>query len=193
MIPNIYTVNKKGKRTQDVFSYEFENNRKINLIDEITSQVSTEIISQLEYLDSICKKNIYLYINCPGGNVPDGLAIIDAIERCQSNVITVCTGIAASMAAVIFSFGTKRYITPYAELMIHQPLGSIAGQAADVELMARHINSKKELLNTLLAEKTGQSIETIYRDTDRDFYLDAEAAIEYGLADAVLTSNLLLT
>lgn len=188
MIPNITHTDKQGVRTSDLFSAIFENERKIYLDTEINAAAASQIIAQLEYLDKQSASDIWLYINSPGGSVSAGLAIVDAMRRCRSDIATVCTGVAASMASVISSCGTKgkRYITPFAEIMIHQPLGGISGQASDIERAAVHITNTKSVLMKLLSETTGQTMEQVTADCDRDSYMNAEAAIRYGIADKVL-------
>lgn len=188
MIPNITYIDKQGVRASDLFSTVFENERKIYLDTEINAATASQIIAQLEYLDKQSTADIWLYINSPGGSVSAGLAIVDAMNRCKSDIATVCTGVAASMASVISSCGTKgkRYITPYAEIMIHQPLGGISGQASDIERAATHITNTKAVLMKLLSETTGQTTEKVTADCDRDSYMNAEEAIGYGIADKIL-------
>lgn len=190
MIPIIMSANKYGKNTGDIFSADFSENRRIWLDSEIDRKFSTEIILQIEYLSAQSKEPIVMYINSPGGEVFAGLAIYDAMNRCGCDVITVATGLAASMAAFLFSSGRVRYITPMAEVMIHQPLGGTAGQASDIDLAARRIMKMKRKLNVILAENTGKSLKTITKDTDRDYSMDAEEAVKYGIADYILTENL---
>jgi ATP-dependent Clp protease protease subunit len=151
-----------------------------------------ETVAQLEYLDALNDDDIYLYINSPGGSVSAGLAIVDTMNRCKSDIVTISTGIAASMGAFIASCGTrgKRYVTPYAEMMIHQPLGGASGQASDIEVAAAHIVQTKRRLNEILAANTGKSIDVIAVDTDRDFYMSAAEAVEYGLVDSLLEEDL---
>ncbi len=187
-IPSITTVSKTGVTEQNLLNHAFNHNRSIFLNEAVTESSALALIVQLDYLDSHGKGDITLYINSPGGSVSDGFAIIDAMNRCQSDIRTVATGLAASMAAVILSCGTrgKRLITPYAEVMIHQPLGGIQGQASDIELESRHIVKTKQKLCQLLAENTGKSAEAILSDSDRNYFLDAAAAVEYGLVDGIL-------
>ncbi len=187
MIPNIISVDKQGVRSNDLFSAAFEEERKIYLDTEINAQTASAIIAQLEYLNKKSNDDIWLYINSPGGSVSAGLAIVDAMNRCKCDISTVCTGCAASMASIISACGTKgkRYITPYAEIMIHQPLGGISGQASDIERAANHISSTKLLLMKILSDMTGQSQEKITADCDRDSYMNAEEAVSYGIADKI--------
>ena len=190
MMPVIITCDRQGRSSTDLLSHDFFENRRIHLTGEIDGEKADEIIAQLEYLGRKGREDITLVINSPGGEVTSGLAIYDAMKRCGCDVATVCTGLAASMAAFLFSSGTKgkRKITPMAEVMIHQPLGGVKGQATDIARAAEHIGLVKERLNAILAANTGQPTEVIVRDTDRDTYLDALQAVEYGIADSVLTS-----
>ena len=188
MIPSVISVSKSGKEGLDLLSYEFIQNRTVYLFTDVTDEVAVEIISQLSYLDSIGNEDIKLFINSPGGSVSAGFAIVDAINRCKCDVSTVCTGMAASMGAFVLSCGTKtkRFATPLSEIMIHQPLGGAQGQASDIQLAAEHITKVKNKLHGILAENTGQSIETISRDCDRDYWMEAEEALKYGLVDKIL-------
>lgn len=188
MIPTIVKISKSGKEACDLISNDFIEKRRIWLIGEINDNSAVEIITQLDYLDRSGTGDITLYINSPGGSVSAGLAIVDAMRRCRNDVSTVCTGMAASMGAFILSCGTrgKRCATPLSEVMIHQPLGGVQGQASDIQLAAEHISRIKASLNRILAENTGRSVEDIARDTDRDTYLSAEQAKDYGLVDIIL-------
>lgn len=187
-MPIVTEVTKNGKREQDLFSWEFEQMRKIRLTGQVTDTVAEEIRAKLEYLDEKGHEDIILYINSPGGSVTAGFSIMDAMNNCKSDVRTVCTGIAASMGAFLVSCGAKgkRSIEKSAEMMIHQPLGGAYGQAADVELAAAHIVRVKKRLNSILAHNTGKSLKQVVADTDRDYYLSAEEAVEYGLVDEIL-------
>lgn len=189
MIPSVISVSKSGKEGLDLLSYEFIKNRTIYLFSEVTDEVAVEIISQLEYLDNTGGEEIKLLINSPGGSVSAGFAIVDAIHRCKCDVSTICTGMAASMGAFILSCGAKgkRFATPLSEIMIHQPLGGAQGQASDIQLAADHITKVKNKLHGILAKNTGQSIETISKDCDRDYWMEAEEALKYGLVDGILT------
>jgi len=188
MMPVVITCDKQGKNAVDLHSYEFFELRRIHLTGEVNDTSADEIIAQIEYLARKSSDDITLIINSPGGAVSAGLAIYDAIRRCGCDVSTVCTGIAASMGAFLLSSGTrgKRCITPMAEVMIHQPLGGVQGQASDIARAAAHINVVKERLNDILAENTGKPVEVIARDTDRDTYLSAAEAVEYGLVDSII-------
>jgi ATP-dependent Clp protease protease subunit len=193
MIPTITTIDKQGRNMCDLLSIEFLDSRKITISGEITNQNSMDIIAQIEYLSRKSSKDLILYINSPGGSVSAGLAIMDAMNRSQCHIVTVCTGMAASMGAFLVACGTKgkRYITPYAEMMIHQPLGGALGQASDIERSAAHILKVKQTLNQLMAEMTGNDIDLIVADTDRDYYLNAEEAIKYGLVDKIYEANMI--
>lgn len=181
--PAIY---EKNGRVKDIFSDNLQK-RIIHFTGEVTDDLATSIISQLLYLDAENHEDIYLYINSPGGSVSAGMAIYDTMNYIQSDVVTVCVGCAASMGAVILSGGTKgkRMILPHAEVMIHQPLGGASGQATDVIIAAEHIKKAKKMINEILAENTGKDIETIQVDTDRDCFMDAQEAVEYGLVDVI--------
>lgn len=188
MIPSVISVSKTGKEGLDLLSYDFTKNRKIYLFSEITNETAMEIIAQLEYLDSNGTEGIKIYINSPGGSVSAGFAIVDAIKRCRCDVSTICTGMAVSMGAFILSCGTKgkRFATPLSEVMIHQPLGGAQGQASDIQLAAEHITKVKNRLHRILSENTGQNIKTISQDCDRDFWMDSDDALKYGLIDGIL-------
>lgn len=187
MIPSVISVSRSGKEGLDLLSYDFTKNRKIYLFSEINDTVAMETISQLEYLDNNGKDDIKIYINSPGGSVSAGFAIVDAINRCECAVSTICTGMAASMGAFILSCGTKgsRFATPLSEIMIHQPLGGVQGQASDIRLAAEHITKVKNKLHMILSENTGQNIQTISRDCDRDFWMDTDEALKYGIIDGI--------
>lgn len=185
---NILKNDKLGRVTTDLLSDDFTSNRRIWITGTIDSETAKNTIIELEYLDSISHDDITVYINSPGGVVSDGLAILDAMKRCRSEIVTVATGMAASMGAFLFSCGGtkgKRYITANTELMIHQPLGGIQGQATEIELAARHILRIKQKLNTLVAEASGRSTDEIAYATERDNYMTAEEAIRFGLADKI--------
>ena len=186
-----YTVtktDKQGKTAVDLFSEDFSENRRIWITGQIDSETARETIVALEYLDRAGSREITVMINSPGGSVSDGMAILDAMRRCRCDIVTVATGMAASMGAFLAACGGtpgKRFVTPHCEVMIHQPLGGIQGQATEIELAAQHILKIKRTLNTELARATGKSVEEIARDTDRDNFMDADEAVVYGLADGV--------
>lgn len=187
MMPIITIADKQGRSSTDLLSHEFFEHRRIHLTGEVNDKSAEEVIAQIDYLAAKSGDDITLVINSPGGAVSAGLAIYDAIKRCGCDVSTVCTGMAASMGAFLLSSGTKgkRYITPMAEVMIHQPLGGVQGQASDIARAAAHITVVKERLNRILSENTGKPMDDIARDTDRDTYLSAEEAVEYGLVDGM--------
>ena len=188
MIPTVTKVSKAGREAMDIFSLNFTENRSIFLFSEITLATALETIVQLRYLDSMGDGDIRLFINSPGGSVSDGFAIVDAIRGCKADVSTICTGTAASMAAFILACGTKgkRFATPLSEVMLHQPLGGIQGQASDIELHAKHIARVKDKLYGMLSEATEQPLETIARDCDRDYFMSADEAVKYGVVDGLL-------
>lgn len=186
---NIIKNDKLGRINTDLVSDDFSSNRRIWIIGEINTALARETIIALEYLDSVSHDDITVYINSPGGVVTDGLAILDAMKRCKSDIVTVATGLAASMGAFIAACGGtpgKRYVTPNTEIMIHQPLGGIQGQATEIELAAQHILRVKQKLNALIATASGRSIDEIMHATDRDNYMNADEAIQFGLADKIL-------
>lgn len=191
-IPTVKTVSKTGVESMDLMTNNFLKDRDIYLFEPITDELSCVVIAQLKYLDKNGDGDIRLWINSPGGSVTAGMAIYDAMIRCKKDVVTICTGMAASMGAFLLAAGTKgkRMVTPEAEIMIHQPLGGAQGQASDIELVAQHIGLTKKRLNSILADRTGQSIEKIGHDCDRDYYLLAEEAIEYGIVDEIMRENI---
>lgn len=190
IIPNIIEKKHNSERVYDLYSRLLQD-RIIILGDEITDATSNIIISELLYLDSLNHNDISIYINSPGGSVSAGMAIYDTINFIQSDVSTICIGLAASMSAFLLSSGTKgkRYALPNSEIMIHQPLGGVQGQATDIKIAAEHILNLKEKLNTLLAINTGNDISIIEKDTDRDNFMTVSQALEYGLIDKILTKK----
>ncbi len=185
MLPTIINNTKDGRTQTDIYSKRFYINREIWINDEINDALAAEIVMQITELDET-SGDITLFINSPGGSVTAGMAIADAMNACENDVSTVCTGMAASMGAFLLSQGTKgkRYITPLAEVMIHQPLlGGARGQASDIEVTANHLLKTKRKLNRLLAQSTGKPEEEVARDCERDYYMDAEEAISYGIVD----------
>lgn len=176
-----------GERSYDIYSRLLED-RIIFLTGEINDAVANMIVAQLIYLEGKNPdKDIFLYINSPGGSVSAGLAIFDTINFIKCDVSTCCIGLAASMGAFLLASGTKgkRFALPNSEIMIHQPLGGAQGQASDIEIQAKHIQKIKEKINRILSERTGQPLEKVEKDTDRDFYMSAEQALEYGLIDKI--------
>ena len=191
LIPTIIEKNKNTERVYDIYSRLLKD-RIIFLSGEITDEVSNNIISQLLYLDSISKEDINIYINSPGGSITAGMAIYDTINFIKSDVSTICIGIAASMASIILASGTKgkRYILPNSEVMIHQPLGGVQGQATEIKIVADRILCLKEKLNKILADKTNKDLKKIEIDTERDYYLSSKESLEYGIVDKILEKDL---
>lgn len=187
LVPMIVDKELDGERSYDIFSRLLKN-RIILLSGEINDACSSSIIAQLLYLDSISNEDISLYINSPGGSVSAGMAIYDTMNFVKSDVATICVGMAASMGAFLLSSGQKgkRSALPSSEIMIHQPLGGAEGQATEIKIVAEHITKLKKKLNTILAKNTKKSLKTIENDTERDHYLDAEEALEYGLIDKII-------
>ena len=187
LIPIIVDKEQNGERSYDIYSRLLKE-RIIFLSGEITDDVANIIVSELLYLDSINHNDISLYINSPGGSITSGMAIMDTMNYIKSDVSTICIGMAASMAAFLLSCGTKgkRYILPNAEVMIHQPLGGVSGQATEIKIAAERILKLKNKLNKLLSENTNQKLEKIEIDTDRDYFMNANEAKEYGIIDKIL-------
>lgn len=187
-IPTIKRVTKMGAETVDLLTYSFLEYRDIRISEPVTDEVAASVTAQLKYLDK-SEGDIHLYINSPGGSVTAGMAIYDAMQCCRNDVVTICTGMAASMGAFLLAAGSrgKRMAAPQAEILLHQPLGGAQGQASDIELAARHIVRTRQKLNTILAERTGKTVEKIRKDCERDYYLTAEEAKAYGLIDSILT------
>lgn len=191
VIPYVVENTAKGERSYDIYSRLLED-RIIFLTGEINDQVADAIVAQLIYLEGKDPdKDISLYINSPGGSVSAGLAIYDTMNYIRSDVSTICIGLAASMAAFLLSSGAKgkRYALANSEVMIHQPLGGAQGQASDIKIMADHILKTKRKLNEILAKNSGKPYEIVERDTDRDNYLSAEEAKEYGLVDQIFVKR----
>lgn len=191
VIPTIIEKTSLGERHYDVFS-RLLNERIILLNGEIDDQKASLIVAQLLYLDSKdSKKDISLYINSPGGSITAGMAIYDTMNLVSSDVSTICVGICASMGAFLLAGGKKgkRYSLPNGEVMIHQPLGGGQGQASDISIMAKRLLRIKQKINQILSEKTGQPIEIIERDCERDYFMDADEALAYGLIDKVISDQ----
>jgi len=188
LVPMVIEKTSMGERAYDIYSRLLKE-RIIFLGGPIDSDVANLVVAQLLFLASEDpKKDISFYINSPGGHVSAGLAILDTMNHIQPNVSTVCVGLAASMAAVLLSAGQKgkRFVLPNAEVMIHQPSGGAEGMAADIEITAKQILKLRERLNKILAKNTGQKVEKIATDVDRDFFMTAEEAVKYGIVDKVL-------
>lgn len=186
-IPTIQESTTNGDKVFDIYSKLLEQ-RIIFINGEINDTMSNLVISELLYLDSLNNNTIDIYINSPGGSVTSGLAIIDTMNFIKSDIRTTVTGIAASMASIILASGTKgmRYSLKNSEVMIHQPLGNVGGQATDIEIQAKRIIDKKKMLNKMLANLTNQPLKKIERDTERDKYLSSKEALEYGLIDVII-------
>ncbi|EOT47211.1 MULTISPECIES: ATP-dependent Clp endopeptidase proteolytic subunit ClpP [Enterococcus] len=191
LIPTVIEQSSRGERAYDIYSRLLKD-RIIMLSGQVTDDLANSIISQLLFLDAQdSEKDIYIYINSPGGSVTAGLAIYDTMNFVKADVQTIVMGMAASMGSFLLTAGTKgkRFALPNAEIMIHQPLGGAQGQATEIEIAARHILKTRERLNRILAERTGQPIEVIEKDTDRDNFMTATEAKEYGLIDEILVNK----
>ncbi len=191
LIPYVVEQTSRGERSYDIFSRLLKD-RIIFLSEDVNHVTASLVVAQLLFLESEDPdKEICLYINSPGGSISDGMAIVDTINYIKCPVSTICVGMAASMGAVLLACGEKgkRYCTPNAEVMIHQPLiggGGLSGQTTEIKIHADHMVKTREKLNKLLSERTGQPLETIERDTERDNYMTAEQALAYGLIDGIL-------
>ena len=187
LIPTVIERSNNSERAYDIYSRLLKD-RIIILSGEIDDNLSNIIVAQLLYLDSINNDDISLYINSPGGSITAGMAIYDTMNFIKSDVSTICIGIAASMAAFLLSSGKKgkRYILPNSEVMIHQPLGGASGQATEIKIAAERILKLKKKLNTILSETTGKNLEIIDKDTERDYFMDSEEALNYGIVDKIL-------
>jgi len=188
LIPTVIEQTHKGERAYDIYSRLLKE-RIIFLGDVIDDNIANTVIAQLLFLESEDKnKDIKLYVNSPGGSVSAGLAIYDTMQYVKADVSTICVGMAASMAAVLLTAGAKgkRFALPNAEILLHQIMGGVQGQAIDIKISAQHILSLKDRLNKILSLHTGNSLEQIEKDTDRDFYMDAKQAQKYGLIDKVI-------
>jgi ATP-dependent Clp protease protease subunit len=188
LVPMVIETSSRGERAYDIYS-RLLRERIIFLGDAIEDHVANLVIAQLLFLESEDpEKDINLYINSPGGSVSAGLAIYDTMQYVKSGVSTICMGQASSMGALLLAAGEKgrRYVLPNARIMIHQPMGGFQGQASDIEIQSREIMRLKERLNQILARHTGQPLETVTRDSDRDFYMSSEEAVGYGIVDEVV-------
>ncbi len=192
LVPMVVEQTPKGERSYDIYSRLLKE-RVIFLCGQVEDHMANLIVAQLLFLESESpEKDIFLYINSPGGSVTAGMAIYDTMQFIKPNISTVCIGQAASMGAFLLSGGEKgkRYCLPNARVMIHQPLGGFQGQASDFEIHAKEILFIKERLNRLMAKHTGKPFDQVSEDTDRDNFLSAESAVEYGLVDAILEKRL---
>ena len=188
LVPYVVEQTSRGERSYDIFS-RLLNDRIIFLSEEVNDATASLIVAQLLYLEAQDPdKDIQFYINSPGGSVTAGMAIYDTMQYIKADVATICVGMAASMGAFLLSAGTKgkRYALPNAEIMIHQPSGGAQGQETDIQIQAARIAHTKKKLNTILAENTGKPLEVVERDCERDYFMDAEQAKEYGLIDEVI-------
>ena len=191
LVPYVIEQTSRGERSYDIFSRLLKD-RIIFLAEDVNQTSASLVVAQLLFLESEDPdKEINLYINSPGGSITDGMAIVDTINYIKCPVSTICVGMAASMGAVLLASGAKgrRFATPNAEILIHQPLiagGGLSGQTTEIKIHADHMVRTREKLNKLLSERTGQSLETIEKDTERDNYMTAEEALKYGLIDGIL-------
>ena len=188
LIPYVIEQNSRGERSYDIYSRLLKD-RIIFIGEEINDAVASTVVAQLLFLESEDPgKDIHMYINSPGGSVTAGMAIYDTMNYVKCDVATTCIGMAASMGAFLLASGAKgkRYALPNAEVMIHQPMGGAQGQASEIEIAAEHIVNTKKKLNEILAEQTGQKLDVIGKDTDRDNWMSADEAKDYGLVDEVI-------
>ena len=193
LVPNVIEQPRHGERFYDIFS-RLLNDRIIVLSDEVNDATASIVVAQLLFLESQdSEKDIYLYINSPGGSITSGMAIYDTMQYVKCDVSTICVGMAASMGAVLLAGGAKgkRIALPHSEIMIHQPLigGGLSGQCTDIKIHSDHMVKTRQTLNQILAHDTGRSIEEIERDTERDNFMSAEEAVAYGLIDKVITKQ----
>ena len=189
LVPMVVEKEINGERSYDIFSRLLKE-RIILLSGEINDNTSNMIVAELLYLDSLSNDDISIYINSPGGSITSGMAIYDTMNFIKSDVSTICIGMAASMAAFLLSSGKKgkRYALPNSEVMIHQPLGGAQGQATEIKIAATRILKLKDKLNKILAENTGKDLKTIENDTERDYFLNSDEALKYGIIDDILKS-----
>lgn len=191
LVPVVVEQTSRGERSYDIFSRLLKD-RIILLSDEVNDVTSSLVVAQLLFLEAEDPdKDIYLYINSPGGAITSGLAIYDTMQYIKPDVATICVGMAASMGAFLLAAGAKgkRFALPNSEIMIHQPLGGARGQATDIQIHAEHIIKTKEKLNKILSERTGQPLERIKEDTERDYFMSADEAKAYGIVDEIMIKN----
>ena len=189
LVPMVVEQTSRGERSYDIFS-RLLNDRIIFLCDEVNDTTASLVVAQMLFLEAQDPdKDIFFYINSPGGSVTAGMAIYDTMKFIKCDVSTICIGMAASMGAFLLSSGTKgkRFALPHSEIMIHQPLGGAQGQASDIKIRAELILRTRDMLNGILAENTGKDASIIERDTDRDNFMTAQQALEYGLIDQIMT------
>lgn len=181
-------MSNKPNKVQDLIDNKFLEERKVFLNGQVDGKSAKHLIDRLLYLDLLETKDIQLYINSPGGYVTDGFAIYDTITSLKSDVSTICSGLAASMGSILLSVGAKgkRYIQPHAKVMIHQPLGGAQGQASNIEIQAREILKTKELSAQILADNCGQNFDKVMKDFSRDYWMDAQESLDYGIVDGIL-------
>ena len=191
LVPTVIEQSSQGERAYDIYSRLLKD-RIIMVSGEIHDDMANAIIAQLLFLDAQdSEKDIYMYINSPGGSVSAGLAILDTMNFVNADVQTIVMGMAASMASVLATAGAKgkRFVLPHSEIMIHQPLGGVQGQSTEIQIAAEHILKTRKLINQLLSDCTGQTIENIDKDTERDNFMTAKEAVEYGLIDGIMTNK----
>jgi len=190
-IPYVIEQTGRGERSYDIYSRLLKD-RIIMLSGEVNDAVASSIVAQLLFLEAQDpEKDIYFYINSPGGVITSGMSIFDTMNYIKPDIVTICIGQAASMGAFLLASGTegKRYALPHARIMIHQPSGGAQGQSTDIQIQAREIQRLKDTLNEILAEKTGKKVKQIEKDTERDYFMSAEEAVKYGLIDKILTQS----
>lgn len=190
LIPVVIDKENNVERSYDIFSRLLKD-RIIFISGEIDDNLANSVVAVLLYLDSLEKKDIFLYINSPGGSITSGMAIYDTMNFIKSDISTICIGMAASMAAFLLSSGTKgkRIALPNSEVMIHQPLGGVEGQATDMKIRTDRIIETKSKLNKILSENTGKPLSKIKKDTERDYFMSSKKALEYGLIDKIIEKN----
>ncbi|MEK5427311.1 ATP-dependent Clp protease proteolytic subunit [Cytobacillus sp. FSL R7-0680] len=191
IIPYVIEQTAKGERSYDIYS-RLLRDRIIMIGEEINDHMANNIVAQILFLAAEDeKKDISLYINSPGGSTTAGFAILDTLDYVRCDIRTICTGMAASFGALLLLSGTKgkRFVLPHSEVMIHQPLGGARGQATDIEISARRILKLKDVTNQMIAEKTNQPLDKVKLDTERDYFMSAQEAVDYGIADAILTKS----
>ncbi|WP_407272957.1 ATP-dependent Clp endopeptidase proteolytic subunit ClpP [Radiobacillus sp. PE A8.2] len=187
-IPYVIEQSRGGERSYDIYSRLLKD-RIIIIGDEINDQIANSVVAQLLFLEADDpNKDISIYINCPGGSTTAGFAIFDTMEHIKADISTICIGMAASFGALLLLAGTKgkRFALPNSEVMIHQPLGGARGQATEIEISARRILKLRDHVNQIISERTGQSVEKVAQDTDRDFFMSAGEALEYGIIDKII-------
>ncbi|GBG95407.1 ATP-dependent Clp protease proteolytic subunit [Ligilactobacillus salitolerans] len=191
LVPTVIEQSPQGERAYDIYSRLLKD-RIIMVSGEVTDDMANAVIAQLLFLDAQdSEKDIYMYINSPGGSVSAGLAIYDTMNFVNSDVQTIVLGMAASMASILSTAGAKgkRFALPNSEILIHQPLGGAQGQSTEIQIAANHILKTRKLINKILSDRTGQDIETIDHDTERDNFMTAEEAVKYGLIDKIMTNK----